>query len=385
MLIARKKVGDLFDMKLGKMLSGKNFTGKHLKPYLRNVNVQWGRIDLSSVNEMDFDDKDFERYKLEKGDILVCEGGEVGRTAIYNGEIENCCYQNALHRLRVKNCSVDPKYFLHYMNFAASHGLIQKQTSAVTIAHFTAEKFKEFEIPLPDLKTQQEIAGILEQADVARQTRKQANQLTEQFLQSAFLEMFGDPVRNEKGWEVKPLEYFGKWRSGGTPLRSNKIYFDGEIPWYTSGELNQMYIAESIEHISKTAVEESSAKLIEPSTLLLGMYDTAALKSSITTIPCSCNQAIAYSKLENGKVNITYLYFSIQIGREYFRSQQRGVRQKNMNLNMIKNLSIPLPPPHLQKKFAILVEQVERLRVKQRESEKELENLFGSLMQKYFG
>src|SRR3989338_1127044 len=65
---------DLFDMKLGKMLSAKNYTGKNLKPYLRNLNVQWGKLDLSDINEMDFDDDELKKYELKAGDILVCEG-----------------------------------------------------------------------------------------------------------------------------------------------------------------------------------------------------------------------------------------------------------------------------------------------------------------------
>lgn len=254
-----------------------------------------------------------------------------------------------------------------------------------TIKGVTRDDLERIEIPLPDLQTQKQIAQVLEDADRARQQRKAANALTDQFLQSSFLHLFGDPVRNEKGWELKRLEELGKWQSGGTPLRQVQDFFNGNIPWYTSGELNQMFVSKSSEYITEEAIRNSNAKLVEPNSLLLGMYDTAALKSSITKIKSACNQAIAYSKLEFGNANIFYVYHAIQYGKEHFRSQQRGVRQKNLNLTMIKELQLPIPPLSLQQHFASLVADAEILRQKQQQSEKELEHLFGALLQQYFG
>lgn len=151
--------GEVYKIELGKMRSAKNITGKHLKPYLRNANVQWGRIDTSSIYEMDFIPSEEERYRLLPGDILVCEGGEVGRTAIFRGEIENCFYQNALHRLRPLTLEIDPEYFVCFMRMASLTGLIQKYTSQVTIAHFTAEKFRVFPLVLPPIELQKKFSA----------------------------------------------------------------------------------------------------------------------------------------------------------------------------------------------------------------------------------
>jgi len=181
---------ELFDMKLGKMLSAKNYTGKNLRPYLRNINVQWGSLDLSDVKEMDFDEKEFERYQLKKGDILVTEGGDVGRTAIYAGEIKGCCYQNALHRLRIKKPVISSLYFIHLMKSASDCGLITKTSSKVTIAHFTAEQFKKFKIMLPPIELQNKFASIVEMIDSIREHQKEStkevNQLFDALMQKAF-------------------------------------------------------------------------------------------------------------------------------------------------------------------------------------------------------
>ena len=174
--------------------------------------------------------------------------------------------------------------------------------------------------------------------------------------------MFGDPISNSKKWDSIRLSAIGEWKTGGTPLRSNLDYFKGNIPWLSSGELNNKYCFDSNEHITEDAIKNSSAKLIEKESLLLGMYDTAALKSTINMIECTCNQAIAYSKLNNNIVNTIYVYYCIQQGKQFYKNKQRGVRQKNLNLTMIKNLEIIMPPIELQNQFADFVKETDKLK-----------------------
>lgn len=179
---------------------------------------------------------------------------------------------------------------------------------------------------------------------------------------SRFIELFGDPVSNKKGLPKVKLGEIGDWKTGGTPSRSNNEYYNGTIPWLSSGELNNIYCFDSIEKITETAIKESSAKIIPIGSLLLGMYDTAALKSTINMIECSCNQAIAYANLNENLVNTVYVYYCIQIGKEFYKSQQRGVRQKNLNLSMVKGLEILLPDLAPQNQFADFVKQVDKLK-----------------------
>jgi type I restriction enzyme S subunit len=186
----RVKAKKLFEIKLGKMRSEKHITGKHLKPYLRNINVQWGRLDLSDIKQMDFDPNEQKKYSLKKGDILVCEGGEVGRTAIWNGEVDDIYYQNALHRLRTKSDQINSMYFLYFMFFAAKYGLILRRTSVVTIAHFTAEKFNEFEIMLPPLQLQQQFAELVNKTEALKEKQKQSEREMENLFQSLMQKAF---------------------------------------------------------------------------------------------------------------------------------------------------------------------------------------------------
>lgn len=162
------KLKKFFNVQLGKMLSSKAKTGQNSFFYLANQNVQWGEINLEKLNKMDFNENERLKFSLIPGDLLVCEGGEVGRSAIWNGEIQNCYYQKALHRLRVINNSYLPEVMLQFMLLANSQGAFKALTGHSTIAHLTAIKLKEMYIPNIPINSQHEIKRKFEHLDDAK-------------------------------------------------------------------------------------------------------------------------------------------------------------------------------------------------------------------------
>ena len=148
-------VGNLFEVQLGKMLSPKAKKGVCPLPYLGNKNVQWEHFDLSNVQEMDFSPTEFEKFRLRPGDLLVCEGGEVGRSAIWDGQIENCCFQKAIHRLRAVDPRVNSEYMLEFMMWGSRKGMFSSLTGHSTIAHLPAVKLKSLRVPLVDRAARQ--------------------------------------------------------------------------------------------------------------------------------------------------------------------------------------------------------------------------------------
>jgi type I restriction enzyme, S subunit len=151
-----------YHIQLGKMLDSKRITGDCLAPYVRNIDVQWDRISVVDLNEMDFSDDDKNRYRLEYGDLLVCEGGEIGRTAIWRGELKECYYQKAIHRLRPKNNCDNSRYFYYIMFGAAKSGLFIATGNPNTIDHLTAEKLRTHRFPFPPRDEQDNIVAFLE-------------------------------------------------------------------------------------------------------------------------------------------------------------------------------------------------------------------------------
>ncbi|WP_419837769.1 restriction endonuclease subunit S [Candidatus Poriferisodalis sp.] len=153
-------VGECFEMTLGKMLSPAARTGSNPAPYLANRNVQWERCSLDDLDEMDFTHTERVKFSLELGDVLVCEGGEVGRTAIWHGELKTCFFQKAIHRLRTRG-KVMPEFMLHYMKYAAESDLFKMHTSQTSIAHLTGEQLARLPIPVPSKEVQTTVVGVL--------------------------------------------------------------------------------------------------------------------------------------------------------------------------------------------------------------------------------
>ncbi|KEI98679.1 restriction endonuclease subunit S [Clostridium botulinum] len=317
--------------------------------------------------------------KALKKDVLICV---VGATA---GKINlgcDCSIGRSVSAIRCNEKKLDHVYLYYYLKTWITKIRQQSQGSAVGV--ITKEMLNDIIIPVVTLSEQNRIVTILDKAQSLINKRKTQIEALDELVKSRFIEMFGDPVKNPMKLPKTPLSNIGQWKTGGTPSRSNSEYYNGNIPWLSSGELNNIYCFNSDEMITELAIKESSAKIIEKGSLLLGMYDTAALKSTINMIECSCNQAIAYAKLDENLVNTIYVYYCIQIGKDFYKSQQRGVRQKNLNLSMVKELEILMPELKLQNQFADFVNQGNTLKFEMEKSLKELEDNFNSLMQKAF-
>lgn len=195
--------GDICETRLGKMLDAKQQTGLYKRLYLRNENVQWGRFDLTKVFEMDFDEKDRAEFRLRKGDVLICEGGEVGRSAIWKDELPECYYQKALHRVRPKPKLANSEFIFGLMLCLAKFGGLGDFTSQVTIAHLTGEKLKTIVFPLPPLQLQQQFAEVVHKLERLRaqqeEAARQAEHLFQTLLQRAFRgELSAEQVNAER-------------------------------------------------------------------------------------------------------------------------------------------------------------------------------------------
>lgn len=153
-----------YHLQLGKMLDEKKFKGTSPGNYLRNVDVQWGKINVADLPQMDFSDEEREKYSLKRGDILICEGGECGRAAIWESDEEECCFQKALHRLRpLSNEADDPRFFLWVMRAAVFDEVFTTfGTGSATIDHLPAERLRLFRYPCPPLADQRRIAAYLD-------------------------------------------------------------------------------------------------------------------------------------------------------------------------------------------------------------------------------
>jgi type I restriction enzyme, S subunit len=148
-------------VQLGKMLSAETRQGPNQRPYLRNINVRWGSIDVSDVLTMDFSEEQAIKFSLQPGDLLVCEGGEPGRAAVWENQLPGALYQKALHRVR-PNVGVSSRFLLYYLMCATQTSELAQSYTGSTIKHLPKEVLERSVVPLPPTGEQERMVSVLE-------------------------------------------------------------------------------------------------------------------------------------------------------------------------------------------------------------------------------
>lgn len=156
-------VGEEFRIQLGKMVDAAKNAGVP-KPYVGNRSVQWGRIDLTGIETVPMTPADQQRFRLQSGDLLVCEGGEIGRAAIWDEPIRECYYQKALHRLRPTR-GYDVHMMMSLLQQWASTGYLANYVTQTSIAHLPKAKLEIVPLPVPSVAEQHAITAVLSDAD----------------------------------------------------------------------------------------------------------------------------------------------------------------------------------------------------------------------------
>ncbi len=160
-------LGTRYEVQLGKMMSPKAIAGDSPRPYLRNANVQWNRLDLADVATMSFTDREAIKFELRSGDILACEGRHVGKSAIWRNEIPGACYQKALHRIRALDAEQVPEFLLFQMEHHSLSGIFADQVGETTIPHLPAERLRAIPFGFPNKVEQAAIAEEIQKLGAA--------------------------------------------------------------------------------------------------------------------------------------------------------------------------------------------------------------------------
>ena len=207
---ATYKLGEIAECSLGKMLDQRKNKGKP-RTYLGNVAVRWGSFNIDPTQTMLFEDHELEKYSLKKNDIVICEGGEPGRCAIWKSN-DTILIQKALHRVRVNAEIADPLYVYYYITHLAKSHQLEPLFTGSTIKHLPRERLVSIEIRLPDLSIQKQISSILATIDDKRYTNSLINDNLEQQLQSLYREWFIENPKTE--WATVNLSEIATFTSG---------------------------------------------------------------------------------------------------------------------------------------------------------------------------
>ena len=360
-------------------------------PVLRTANfTNEGIINYNNIVTRDIPRKNLSQKFLQPGDIIIEKSGgsdkqPVGRVVYYDGEPNRYLFNNFTGVLRIRNQDVwYPRYVFYalYANYITG-GTRRYENKTTGLHNLKTDQYvQDFAIQEQPLEHQQLVVSKLDKIAKLITLRKEQLAKLDRLVKSRFVELFGDPKYNKSN--LVKIGEIGALTSGGTPSRAKPEYFEGDIRWYSAGELNSLYLPDSVEHISEMALQQSSAKLFNKGTLMIGMYDTAAFKMGILTEDSSSNQACANLNPKQG-YNIVWLYYLFDIMKPIFLQERQGVRQKNLSLSKIKEFEVPFAPFELQEQFSAFVEQTGKSKFEIQKSLEKLETLKKALMQKYFG
>ena len=245
----------------------------------------------------------------------------------------------------------------------------------------------DYPIPVPHLSEQERIISELDLLSGIIEKKKEQLKEYDQLAQSIFYDMFGDPVTNEKGWEVKKLGDVAKIGTGATPSREKEeLYYGGDIHWVKTTEVHNCEIINTEERITLLAIEETNCKIYPPNTLLMAMYGQGKTRGQIAKLKISAatNQACAAIILDEKVSNLDFIYTLLLIKYEDIRAMAQGGNQANLNMKLVGSIPVIIPSLELQDQFASKIDAIEKQKALIKQSITETETLFNSRMDYYF-
>ena len=287
---------------------------------------------------------------LPKGSVLVTSRAPIGNIAIAGRDL---CTNQGFKSL-IPGESVDGLYLYYCMRHSSQR--LQALGNGATFKEVSKKIVEEFEIPLPPLPEQKRIAAILDKADAIRHKRQQAIQLADEFLRGVFLEMFGNPVSNPKGWEIKPV---GDICNCIVPGRDKPKSFTGSTPWITTNELSHLGITHKKEEgpgLSADEIAEVRARVVPKGSVIMTCVGDLGVVTIAGEDMVINQQLHAFLPTEN--LTPAFLSYSLAWQKGYMLKMASSTTLPYMNKSVCNSVPIMLPPKQLQEQFEVLFSKV---------------------------
>lgn len=364
-----KKLCEISELCLGKMLDRQKNKGD-FEPYLANLNVRWGSFDLSNLNQMRFESNEEDRYGLKYGDVVICEGGEPGRCAIWKDEVPRIKFQKALHRMRVIS-DYDYSFVFYRLLLAGRNGELSKHFIGSTIKHLTGVGLKQIEFSFPPYGVQQQIAAVLTALDAKIDCNNRINAELEEisktlynywFVQYDFPAANGKPYKSSGGkmvynltlkwkipamWRDGTLDELGQIVGGSTPSTTNPENFSTNgTPWITPNDLSanqgNKFITRGAQDASDEGVKDASLKKYPAGTVLLSSRAPigymAIARGDLTT-----NQGFK-SFIPTKGYSTAFIYYTVKNSLKAITQYASGSTFKEVSAAVLKTVKVSLPP-----------------------------------------
>lgn len=376
---------DVADIQLGKMLDKTKNKGDPT-PYLRNINVRWGSFDLSDVLEMRFTREERGFFSIEDNDLIVCEGGEPGRAAIWRAGPTVLKYQKALHRVRLSEWVI-PDFVYYFLRHASKQGLLESFLTGTTIKHLPRNAFLRFKLPLPPTNEQRRIVAkldsLFERTRHAREELSHIPRLIENYknaiLEAAFRgdltrdwrsrSFARDPVFPRDADAIKkkyrgsselafspPYTIPNEWRWFRLPElgeldrgkskhrpRNDPTLYGGDFPFVQTGEVREA--TRYLRYYSKTYNDKglSQSRLWSVGTVCITIAANIAETAILDIDACFPDSVVGFIA-DKDRVSNSYIEFFLRTMKDDLEAFAPATAQKNINLDTLSSAYVPVPP-----------------------------------------
>lgn len=405
------KLGDYIHSNLGKMLDQNKNKGD-FQPYLGNSNVRWGYFDLEDLSLMKFEEHESDRYGVRKGDLIICEGGEPGRCAIWEDDVPNMKIQKALHRVRPLP-GLTSEYLYYWFLYFGRTGQLDAYFTGTTIKHLTGKALSELPIKIPTVDEQKYISIVLGSLDAKIKANRKINRTLEQMSQTLFKSWFvdfdpvidnaldaGNPipealhsraelrqkVRNSadfkplpadirilfpaefeevelgwvpKGWKISTAGDELVVKGGSTPSTSNADFWEnGTIHWTSPKDLtgnDSKVLLDTSKKITELGLKKISSGLLPTDTVLMSSRAPIGYLALAKT-PMAINQGyIAIPSSKN--LSPEYIIYWLENIMDDIKGMAGGTTFAEISKSAFKTINLVIPSKNIVNEFTRLAHQ----------------------------
>ena len=390
-------ISDVAEVQLGRQRSPQHHSGSQMRPYLRSANVTWDGINLDDVKEMNFDDSDFEKYRLRSGDLLLNEASgspnEVGKPALWNDEVEGCCFQNTLLRLRPHE--VGRGYLYWYCYLAARMGRFGDAGRGVNIRHLGKQGLSRFPIPIAPMAEQKQIVDALEEhlsrLDAAEATLADAKRKLISLQRAAVAQLF-----DQADWPWTTLEEIAAIKGGITKdskRQSDPSYV--EVPYLRVANVQRGYL--DLSEVSRIRVPPAKAAQLALRTGDL-LFNEGGDRDKLgrgwvwegQIDECIHQNHVFRARLSSGEFDPYFISVHGNTwGQRWFETHgKQTTNLASLNLTTLKSFPVPAPPLVEQREIVAKLQSIrtheDRLRTEITQAESHLATLRRSILSSAF-
>lgn len=386
--------GELFEIGAGKTMSAAARGGDNKTPFLRTSNVLWDEIDLTTVDQMVIPAHELQEKLLRPGDLLVCEGGEIGRAAIWNGETEIMSFQNHLHRLRPIADNIVPHFYVYFLQSAFTQlGIFEGAGNKTTIPNLSRSRLAALEVPYPGIDEQRDIVCVLARVRNAMKVHDHSLSLTQELKRAALQTLFARGLRSEpqkdttigsvpESWQVKTLGEVSKIERGRFlhRPRNEPRFYGGETPFVQTGDV--VRADGRIREYSQTLNSDGVAisRVFPAGTILITIAANIGY-TGILQFDSACPDSLVAITPGTG-VNTEFLEYWLQTQQpDMDRLAPKGT-QKNINIQFLWPWPVVLPPWDEQQEIVAVLDAIRRKIDLHRSKRAVLGDLFKALLHK---